>query len=105
MTPLRQRMIDDMRLAGLAERTRSVYVQAVRQLAAHYMRSPDLLSEADVRAYLLYRRDERGIARGTFKTDHGGIRFLYRCTLERDWPLFSQKNASAHQGSNACRTC
>src|SRR5262245_36579299 len=72
MTPLRQRMIDDMRLAGFAERTRDVYIQAVRRLAAHYMRSPDVLSEEEVRAYLLHLRDERGIARGTFKTNHGG---------------------------------
>ena len=94
MTPLRQRMIDDMRLAGFAERTRDVYIQAVRRLAAHYMRSPDVLSEEDVRAYLLHLRDERGIARGTFKTNHGGIRFLYSRTLDRDWPLFSQKTRS-----------
>src|SRR6266550_3538928 len=51
MTPLRQRMIDDMRLAGFAERTRDVYIQAVRRLATHYMRSPDVLSEEEVRAY------------------------------------------------------
>ena len=56
MTPLRQRMIDDMRLAGFAERTRDVYIQAVRRLAAHYMRSPDVLSEEEVRAYLLHLR-------------------------------------------------
>ena len=105
MTPLRQRMIDDMRLAGFAERTRDVYIQAVRRLAAHYKRSPDVLSEEDVRAYLLHLRDERGIARGTFKTNHGGIRFLYSRTLDRDWPLFSQKNAFAHRGSSACQSC
>jgi hypothetical protein len=98
-------MIDDMRLAGFAERTRDVYIQAVRRLAAHYMRSPDVLSEEEVRAYLLHLRDERGIARGTFKTNHGGIRFLYSRTLDRDWPLFSQKNAFAHPGSSACRPC
>jgi Phage integrase, N-terminal SAM-like domain len=58
----------------------------VRRLAAHYLRSPDLLSEEEVLAYL--QRDERGIARGTFKTNHGGIHFLYTRTLDRDWPLF-----------------
>src|SRR4029450_10758982 len=105
MTPLRQRMIDDMRLAGFAERTRDVYIQAVRRLAGHYRRSPDVLSAEEVRAYLPHRRDERGIARGTFKTNPGGIRFLYSRTLNRDWPLFSQKNASAHRGSSGCRSC
>jgi integrase/recombinase XerD len=73
-------MIEDMTLASYVPRTQDVF----RRLAAHYMRSPDLLSEAEVSAYLLHLRDERGIARGTFKTNHGGIRFLFHRTLERD---------------------
>ncbi|MFL5289360.1 MAG: phage integrase N-terminal SAM-like domain-containing protein, partial [Rhodopila sp.] len=52
MTPLRMRMIEDMRAAGLASGTQAIYLDGVRQLAAHYGRSPDLLSEAEVRAYL-----------------------------------------------------
>src|SRR5258708_14158906 len=105
MAPLRSRMIEDMTLAGLAPRTQEVYLQAVRRLAAHYKRSPDVLSEEEVRAYLLHLRDERGVARGTFKTNHGGIRFLYSRTLDRDWALFSQKNAFARRGSSGCRSC
>jgi hypothetical protein len=107
MTPLRSRMIEDMTLAGLAPRTQEVYLQAVRRLAAHYKRSPDLLSEEEVRAYVLHLRDQRGVARGTFKTNHGGIRFLFDKTLNRDWPLFSKKE-SARLRSNvyppSCRT-
>ena len=38
MSPLRARMIEDMTLAGLAEGTRKIYIQAVRRLAAHYRR-------------------------------------------------------------------
>ena len=72
MTPLRLRMIEDMTLAGLAAGIQAVYIQAVRRLAAHYRRSPDQLSEDEVRAYLLSLR-ERGVALGTFKTNHGGI--------------------------------
>ena len=90
MSTLRLRMIEEMRLAGLASSTQANYVQAVRALAAHYRRAPDKLSEEEVRAYLLGLR-ERGVARGTFKTHHYGIQFLYRQTLNRDWPLFSKK--------------
>lgn len=90
MTPLRMRMIEDMRTAGLAAGTQALYLDAVRRLAAHYGRSPDELSEAEVRAWLLGLR-ERGLALGTFKTNHGGIQFLYRQTLDRDWPLFGKK--------------
>ena len=83
-------MTEDMRTAGLASGTQALYLDAVRNLAAHYRRSPDELSEEEVRAYLLSLR-ERGVALGTFKTNHGGIQFLYRWTLDRDWPLFGKK--------------
>ena len=109
MTPLRVRMTEDMTLAGLAAGTQANYLQAVRRLAAyyrlaaHYKRSPDLLSEEEVRAYLLHLRDQRGVALGTFKTNHGGIQFLYRRTLDRDWPLFWKKRF-ARPSSGACPT-
>ena len=90
MTPLRLRMIEDMKTAGLASGTQALYLDAVRRLAAHYGRSPDQLSEAEVRGWLLGLR-ERGYALGTFKTNHGGVRFLYRRTLTRNWPLFGEK--------------
>jgi Phage integrase, N-terminal SAM-like domain len=90
MTPLRERMIQDMVLAGFAESTQKSYVEGALGLAKHYGRSPDLLSEEEVRSYLVGLR-ERGVARGTFKTNHYGIRFLFYCTLDRDWSLFSKK--------------
>jgi len=90
MSPQRARMIDEMILAGLAEGTRKLYVQAVRRLAAHYRRSPNLLSEEDVRSYLLSLR-QQGAARGTFQTSHYGLRFFYRHTLGRTWELFGEK--------------
>jgi Phage integrase, N-terminal SAM-like domain len=98
MTPLRLRMIEDMTLAGFTPGTQAVYLDAVRHLAAHYRRSPDQLSEEEVRSYLLGLRD-RGVALGTFKTNHGGIQFLYRRTLDRNWPLFWKKKDSPSQAN------
>ena len=94
MTPLRLQMIEDMRSAGLAPGTQAVYVDAVRRLAEHYRRSPAQLTEDEVRSYLLGLR-ERGVALGTFKTNHGGIQFLYRHSLDREWALFEKKNPPA----------
>ena len=94
MSPLRQRMIDDMKLAGLSPTTQAIYIKAVRGLAGHYRRSPDGLSEEEVRAYLLAMR-KSGAARGTFKANHYGIQFLYRDTLNRDWALFSKKRSAS----------
>jgi hypothetical protein len=45
MTELRKRMIECLQLRGLSERTQEAYVQAVRQLAEHYDKSPELISE------------------------------------------------------------
>jgi integrase/recombinase XerD len=96
MSPLRMRMIEDMKLAGLSPATQATYIDAVRKLAAHYRRSPDQLSEEEVRAYVLSLLD-RGAARGTFKTNYYGIRHLYQYTLNWDWALFSKKIRLPHQ--------
>jgi hypothetical protein len=51
MTPLRQKMIEDMQLRGLSEITQDRYVRAVRQLAEHYDKSPDKITEEELRQY------------------------------------------------------
>jgi hypothetical protein len=53
MTPLRQRMVEDMQLRGLSEKTQEAYVRAVRQLAEHYGKSPAQISEEELRQYFL----------------------------------------------------
>ena len=103
MTPLRLQMIEDMKSAGLAAGTQAVYIDAVRRLAAHYRRSPDRLTEEEVRRYLLGLR-ERGLALGTFKSYHGGIQFLYRRTLDRDWALFQKKEFARPSNSDFPRS-
>ncbi|MBF0095683.1 MAG: phage integrase N-terminal SAM-like domain-containing protein [Alphaproteobacteria bacterium] len=103
MTPLRSRMMEDMRLAGLASSTQEIYVKAVRGLVAHYRKPPDQLGEEEVRQYLLDVRDG-GAARGRFKTCHYGIQFFYRNTLGKDWSLF--KKRSAFRSRSGClRPC
>ena len=48
MTELRKRMIECLQLRGLSERTQESYVRAVRQLAQHYHKSPDLITEVEM---------------------------------------------------------
>ena len=50
MTELRRRMDDDMRVRGMADRTRETYLAAVRGLATFYRRSPDRISDEEVQA-------------------------------------------------------
>jgi hypothetical protein len=56
-TPLRQRMLDDMRMRKMAEHTQEGYVRAVRKLAAFLRRSPDTASVEDLRRFQLHLVD------------------------------------------------
>ena len=88
MTPLRQRMIDDMKLRGLSANTRQVYLIAVRQLAECYRRPPDGISEEELRAYFLYLKDVRKLARSSITIAICGIKFFFERTLNRKWSVF-----------------
>ena len=57
ITPLRQRMIDDMRMRKLAEKTQSHYIRAVRQFAGFLGHSPDTATVEDLRRYQLHLVD------------------------------------------------
>lgn len=85
MTPLRRRMIGDLELRGYSERTVEAYVRAVCQLARFYRSSPDLLTEEQVRDYLLHLTRVQKVARGTHTIALCGIKFFYEKTLGRSW--------------------
>ncbi len=87
MTPLRRRMLEDMQLRGLAPRTQESYLAAVQQLALHYHCSPDQITDAEVRQYFLYLRNEKRVAPNTANVALNAIKFLYLHTLQRPWPL------------------
>ena len=96
MSELRNRMTQDLKLAGLLEGTREAYLRAVQQLAAYYMIRPDQLGERQVQDYLLYVRDDLGVARGTFIPMFHGLKFFYRHTLGYEWALFTKKKSACH---------
>ncbi|MBU0493239.1 MAG: site-specific integrase [Chloroflexi bacterium] len=85
MSALRQRMIDDLQLRGLAANTQDAYVRAVRQLAEYYHKSPDQISEEELRQYLLYLRNDKRVSASTFSVALCGIKFFYQHTLQREW--------------------
>jgi hypothetical protein len=55
MTKLRKRMIEDLQLRGMGALTQQRYVRAVQQLAEHYGKTPDTITEEELRDYFLYR--------------------------------------------------
>jgi len=87
VTPLRQRMLEDLQLRGLAAKTQDAYVRAVKQLAEHYHKSPDLISEEDLRQYFLYLQREKHVSASTFTIALCGLKFFYEHTLQREWAI------------------
>lgn len=85
MTPLRQRMIQDLKIRKYSPRTIRRYVEVVAQVARHYNRSPDLITPEDVRAYLVSLVEEEASV-SQLKQVVCAFRFLFRATLGRDFP-------------------
>ena len=83
MTPLRQRLIEELKLRGLAENTIKSYVQVIAAYARFFGRSPDQLGKADLRKYLLYLREEKKVAQTTYNQRIAALRFFYRETIQR----------------------
>ncbi len=89
MTELRRRMDEAMIVRGFSGRTREAYLWAVTGLAKFYRRAPDLISDADVQAYLLHLIRDRQRAWSTCNIVVHGLRFFYHTTLKRDRTTFS----------------
>src|SRR5919106_6074616 len=80
ITPLRQRMLDDMTLRNMAASTRQTYVHAVASFSAFHGRSPDQLSLEDVRDYQLHLV-ARGLKASSICLIMSALRFFYGTTL------------------------
>jgi hypothetical protein len=89
MTELRKRMIESLQLRGLSERTQECYLRAVRQLAEHYHKSPDLISEQELRDYFLFLINVKKWSRPSTTIALCGIKFFFEYTLNRPLPILS----------------
>lgn len=87
MTPLRQRMLEDMQVRNLSPHTQAAYVQQVSRFARKFGKSPEALGPEDIRAYQVYLTTERKLAAGSILIATAALRFLYKVTLKRDWKL------------------
>ena len=88
MTYLRERMLVDMQLRGLAPKTQEAYLRAVRQLAEHYHKSPDQISEEELRNYFLYLKNEKKASRSACTIALCGLKFFYEQSLQKQWPVW-----------------
>lgn len=86
MTPLRQRMLEDLRVRNFSPTTQRAYIYAVARFAQHFGKSPELLGPEDIRAYQLHLLSKQ-LAWSTFKVSVCALRFLYGVTLGKDWAV------------------
>jgi integrase/recombinase XerD len=87
VTPLRQRMLDDMRVRNLAATTQREYILQVIRFAKYFGKSPALLGPEQVRAYQVYLVNEKKLSWSAFNVAVCALRFLYKTTLRVDWVL------------------
>ena len=85
MTPLRQRMIEDMQLRNLTPETQRNYVHHVAGFARYFDRSPEALDIEAVRQYQLHLLNERKLSPETINQYISSVKFLYLTTLEMPW--------------------
>ena len=85
MTPLQQRMRDDLQLRGLSARTQEMDVRAVYQLAAPCHTSPARLTEEALRDSFLSLKHVKHSSRSASTIARCGIKFFYEHPLKREW--------------------
>ena len=90
LSPLRQRMIEDMRLRKLSPKTQTHYIRAVRNLTRYLGRSPDTATVEDLRRYQLHLVDT-GISSVSLNAAITGLRFFFEVTLGRSDAMAKMK--------------
>src|SRR5205807_994697 len=87
MTPVRQRMTEDMQVRNLSPHTQASYIQQVSLFARYFSKSPELLGPEEIRAYQVYLTNEKKLATSSILIAISALRFLYKVTLHRNWTL------------------
>jgi integrase/recombinase XerD len=81
VSPLRQRMIDDMTLRKLNPKTQDAYLRSVIKLTRFLSRSPDAASPEDLRRFQLHLA-QHGVSNQTINATITGLRFFFETTLD-----------------------
>jgi site-specific recombinase XerD len=90
-------MLADLQLRGYSTATQVAYLRAVRQLAAYFDKSPDQITEEELRQYFLYLRNEQGLGSSGLCVAMCGIKFFFEHTLRRRWPTLDLARAPREQ--------
>lgn len=85
MTPLRQRMLEDMRLRGFSPETQRSYISYIAAFAKYFNRSPEDLGIDSIREYQLHLIEDRKLSPDSVNCFTAAAKFLYTTTLELPW--------------------
>jgi site-specific recombinase XerD len=88
-TALARRFLEDLQLHGFAVRTQESYMRAVRMLAYHYHKSPDKITEEELRQYFLHIKNVKHWSRASMTLSICGIKFFFEHTLKQNWTTFN----------------
>lgn len=88
MTPLRRRMLEDLKRHNLAERTQQSYLHFIARLARHFGVSPDQLTREQLDEFQ-HELTRQGVGQSTLKGAVAAMRFFYNKTLQRNWQIES----------------
>jgi len=83
MTPLRERMMEDMRIRGMGDKAQKSHIRAIKDFAKFLKRSPDTATPDDLRSYQLHMSDT-GVTPSTFNTRIVALRFFFGMTCGRE---------------------
>jgi site-specific recombinase XerD len=68
----------------MSPKTQEAYVRGVRGLAAHYHKGPDLVTDDEIKDYLVHLAQEKKLARSSVNVAVNGIRSFFDLVLKRD---------------------
>jgi integrase/recombinase XerD len=83
ITPLRERMMEDMRIRGMGDKAQKSHIRAIKDFALFLKRSPDTSTPEELRAYQLHMTDT-GVTASTFNTRIIALRFFFGMTCGRE---------------------
>ncbi len=86
MAHLRDRMAEDLKLAGYSSSTQKIYLHYARNFAKYFMRSPKEMGEHELRTFLLYLLD-RKLSHNSYRQCYSSLKFLYTMTLRRGFEV------------------
>jgi integrase/recombinase XerD len=87
MTPLRQRMIEDMGVRNLSRSTQYHYIRQVANFAKYFGKSPEILGPEEIRAYQVHLVQVKHASWTVLNQCVCALRFLYHITLKKDWTV------------------